>query len=60
MSYDVYLRDDEGEVCTTEAHSEGGTYTVGGTDECHLNVTYNYSQIFRIIKLQSFDGVFSF
>lgn len=28
----------------------GGTYCVGGTDECHLNVTYNYAKHFiRVI-----------
>ena len=29
-----------------ESFEEGGTYAIGGTDECHLNVTYNYSRYF--------------
>jgi hypothetical protein len=43
MSYDVYLVDEEGETCTVERHKEGGTYVLNGTEEAHLNVTYNYS-----------------
>ena len=47
MSYDIYLRDsvtgetlelDEPHVLT------GGTYAMGGTTECWLNVTYNYAK----------------
>lgn len=44
MSYDIWLNDQEGQTCRTKnKHQEGGTYCVGGTDECSLNVTYNYA-----------------
>ena len=25
---------------------DGGTYCIGGTNDCHLNVTYNYSKFY--------------
>lgn len=31
---------------------EGGTYPVGGTDECLLKVTGNYSQVFDFDQLE--------
>ena len=50
MSYDIYL-------CEPGTHQaiefefvheiRGGTYCMGGTNEDHLNVTYNYGQHFR-------------
>lgn len=44
MSYDIYLKDDDGEYFNLDdLHNEGGTYTVGGTKETHVNITYNYS-----------------
>lgn len=36
------------------SHSEGGTYVLGGTDECTLNVTYNYGK--PIAKAQQAAG----
>lgn len=33
----------------------GGTYAVGGTTECWLNITYNYGQFFR--KVLGPDGI---
>ncbi len=42
MSYWIYLRNKDGENVTVDAHAEGGTHVMGGTDEAELNVTYNY------------------
>lgn len=47
MSYDIYLTDPKtGDTLelSEKHHLTGGTYAVGGTKECHLNVTYNYSR----------------
>ena len=46
MSWDVDLLDESG-VVTVPAHSEGGTYALGGTDSASLNVTYNYGRWIR-------------
>jgi hypothetical protein len=58
MSYDIYLKDSvDGKVLELdEKHQmKGGTYCVGGTKECHVNVTYNYSKHFcRVLGL---DGI---
>lgn len=56
MSYDIDLVDEEGEVCKVERHKEGGTYVAGGTEEAHLNVTYNYSELFQK-ELDEGDGI---
>ncbi len=42
MSYDIELQKN-GEVVQVPRHAEGGTYALGGTEEAHLNVTYNYA-----------------
>ena len=52
MSYDIDLVDPvSGEVLMLdEPHQmRGGTYCVGGTKECSLNITYNYSKHFRAL-----------
>lgn len=49
MSYDVELRDGDGEAVMVEAHEEGGTYQVGGTNRARLNVTYNYSEVYSVV-----------
>ena len=48
MSYDVSLCDDTGAVLDFpgEPFKEGGTYSVGGTAACELNITYNYAEVF--------------
>jgi hypothetical protein len=46
MSYDISLIKD-GKVVTVPSHLEGGTHVLGGTDEAHLNVTYNYNRQFK-------------
>ena len=49
MSYDVYLlKNKEGEPLKVPRFEEGGTYAVGGINEAHLNVTYNYSKLFSV------------
>ena len=48
MSYDIYLETEDG-VCVSSQHiQEGGTQVMGGTKECHLNITYNYSTLYRL------------
>ena len=52
MSYDIRLTDPAtGETLMLDKNHTlaGGTYALGGTRECWLNVTYNYGHIFRRI-----------
>ena len=47
MSYDIYLNDPVTKECIEleEKHDlRGGTYAIGGTTQCHLNLTYNYGK----------------
>lgn len=47
MSYDVDLLDKTGMVhYMDESFVDGGTYCVGGTTECSINITYNYAEVF--------------
>lgn len=48
MSYSVRLQAAEsGETLELdEPFMEGGTYAIGGTTECNLNITYNYAEVF--------------
>lgn len=49
MSYDIYLNEPNTDkpIVFDESHDiTGGTYTVGGTDEAWLNITYNYSRFY--------------
>jgi hypothetical protein len=47
MSFDVDLLNKKGELCTIkETITEWGTYKVGGTNFCELNITYNYSKFY--------------
>ena len=43
MSYDISLRDSNGNRFRIEPLQEGGTQQIGGNTETWLNVTYNYS-----------------
>lgn len=46
MSWWVYLVDEDGEsLLAPDGHIEGGTYPLGGTNLCELNVTYNYGRL---------------
>lgn len=58
MSYDIQLNDPvTGDVLQLdEPHQiKGGTYVIGGTTEAHLNVTYNYVDIFG--RVLGDDGI---
>lgn len=49
MSYDIRLKHPiTGKTLEldTPHQMKGGTYAMGGTKECHLNITYNYGGIF--------------
>jgi len=46
MSYDIDLKNKDGQVVSVDNHEEGGTYCLGGTTEASLNVTYNYSPFY--------------
>jgi len=50
MSWDLYVRDDEG-VVQVDKHEEGGTFVLGGSKDAELNITYNYSNIFAFRTL---------
>jgi hypothetical protein len=50
MSSDLYLKDPitHETLQLDEPHQmKGGTYALGGTTDCHLNITYNYSPYFK-------------
>ena len=63
MSFDLYLKDPvtHETLQLDEPHQmKGGTYAVGGTTDCHLNVTYNYSPHFKEVGpdgLRSLSGM---
>jgi len=49
MSYDIELVDPVSRSVLKLEHAHhmhGGTYAMGGTNELHLNITYNYSKHF--------------
>ena len=49
MSYDIYLNDrvtGKPLQLDTPHNMRGGTYCSGGTRECWLNITYNYSKYY--------------
>lgn len=58
MSVDVYLKLD-GETAEVAAHTEGGTYAVGGSAEAHLNITYNYGKILAL-AVPDYPGMIEF
>ena len=45
MSYDIYLKNEKGEYLKVDKPHmlRGGTYAMGGTQNCWLNITYNYA-----------------
>lgn len=49
MSWWISLVNDDDSTCTVDPHAEGGTYALGGTPEAELNVTYNYSEVTRLV-----------
>lgn len=59
MSYDVNLLDPvTKQVLTIETphHMRGGTYAIGGDNELHLNITYNYARLFYL-KINEEKGI---
>lgn len=48
MSFDVSLNDDQGNVLKLDGvhNLRGGVYNLNGSNECELNVTYNYSKYY--------------
>lgn len=57
MSYWVRLEKD-GDAVEVKPHTEGGTYAFGGLSKAELNVTYNYSAVYRLFdfSLQHLSG----
>lgn len=48
MSYNICLRDPwTGKIASVPRHFEGGTIVVGGNENSDINITYNYSPIFK-------------
>ena len=61
MSRDCYLVDTNKDVIILDKDFDrfGGTYAIGGSKEAWLNVTYNYSPIFKKVlgfSLSRLDG----
>ena len=57
MSWWISLVHPETEDCAeVTAHSEGGTYALGGTPDATLNVTYNYGRHFDFWSLKGKTG----
>ena len=46
MSYDIDLCENS-KICSVDRHYEGGTHCLHGTEDAHLNVTYNYNCFYR-------------
>ena len=47
MSNSVHFIDDDGSILISNNKiAEGGTFVANGTNDCDLNITYNYSPIF--------------
>lgn len=55
MSYNISLVDGDGTVALREVHQHvGGTYAIGGTNLCELNVTYNYGpHMHRVMRVET-------
>ena len=57
MSWSVFIKNDEYQTLYSVNRVQyGGTYVVGGTNECDLNITYNYSKLFREVFPLDNDG----
>ena len=57
MSYDIDLADKDGDCFNSANHiQEGGTQVMGGTEETHLNITYNYSWFYSLF-INEKDGI---
>jgi hypothetical protein len=57
VSFDVSLLDSEGQlVSVPHFEGEGGTFAIGGSDYAELNVTYNYSELWRVKEIDGMTG----
>lgn len=59
MSWDIYLESKDGEALEVPHFEEGGTRVLGGSNDAHLNVTYNYSTVTKLVNFHfcgSLDG----
>lgn len=54
MSYWVYLEDEHGPV-SVDRFQEGGTFDLMGETTAILDVTYNYSEVFRMFEFSLRD-----
>jgi hypothetical protein len=54
MSYNISIQRNGEVLELPDGHTEGGTYAIGGSNKAEMDVTYNYSEIFRIGNL---DGL---
>jgi hypothetical protein len=56
VGYNVRLVNAEtGETVKVDKHTEGGQYAIGGSEEADLYVTYNYSEIYRLVNFHLRD-----
>jgi hypothetical protein len=57
MSWWISL-DDEGKPVEVKSFQGGGTQCIGGSTEADLNVTYNYSEVTRLVDFgfRNLDG----
>lgn len=66
MSVEVYLHRADGEMATYAGESvRGGTYALmssanEGPHDCWLNVTYNYSEVYRALLGDRYPGMVEF
>lgn len=55
MSYTMRLVKD-GAVCQTDRHMEGGVVRIGGTTDCEMHITGNYSRVWPIRSIAAKTG----
>ena len=54
MSYSIAIKRGKETLTLPDSQTEGGTYAIGGSDLAEMDVTYNYSKVFRLANL---DGL---
>jgi hypothetical protein len=63
MSYDISLVDPvtQDVLLLDEPHQmKGGTYAIGGTTECSLNITYNYTRhYYRVLGDRGIRAIYN-
>lgn len=55
MSFWIKLVDKDNNTVQTTPHTEGGTIVLGGNSDCDLNITYNYSNLYRLVNFDPED-----